>query len=184
MSTAYKNFWSLNIDEAVVAGILRNGTEKNIEVLMPLNAQMKGVDLYLINSINKKVVTIQVKGSKAYQPEKKEVRDFGDGSCGWFYFSEEVVDNATADFFIFLVYVIEEQAKKGRVSIEPHLILIPIDELKKRTHEYKKANGDGKLCYYIWINPVTKEAFDFRNKKMDLSDFLDKKGFEIIKKEL
>lgn len=29
MRVAYKNFWSLNIDEAIVSGILRNETATN-----------------------------------------------------------------------------------------------------------------------------------------------------------
>ncbi len=82
MGVSYKNFWSLNTDEAVVAGILRNKTKKEIEVLMPLNAQMKGVDLYLINTKTKKVATIQVKGSRAYEPQIREVREYGHGSAG------------------------------------------------------------------------------------------------------
>ncbi len=180
MAIAYKNFWSLNTDEAVVTGLLRNGTKKDVEVLMPLNAQMKGVDLYLINTKTKNVITIQVKGSKAYKPTRKETMEYGDGSGGWFYFSEEVVSDATADYFIFLVYVLVEKVKEGRVAIEPHLILIPTKELQIRTKRYKKANGDGNLCYYIWVNPTTKKSFDFRNEIMDLSDFLDKNGFDKI----
>lgn len=54
MGVAYKNFWSLNTDEAVVSGILRDQTNKNLEVLMPMNAQMKGVDLVLMNVDTKK----------------------------------------------------------------------------------------------------------------------------------
>ena len=46
--TAYKNFWSLNTDEAVVTGILREHTPKEIDVLMPINAQMKDIDLGLL----------------------------------------------------------------------------------------------------------------------------------------
>ena len=74
MGIAYKNFWSLNTDEAVVAGILRNATSKDVEVLMPLNAQMKGVDLYLLNIKTKNIITIQVKGSRAYEPQKAEAK--------------------------------------------------------------------------------------------------------------
>jgi len=184
MAIAYKNFWSLNVDEAVVAGILRDGTTKDVEVLMPLNAQMKGVDLCLINVKTKKVITIQVKGSRAYEPKKNEVKKYGDGSGGWFFFLKEVVADATADYFAFLIYVIEENGKIGRRIIEPHIILIPTDILKKRSLDSKKTHGDGRYSYKIWINPSTKKAFDFRDKDMDLSDFLDKKGFTIINKEL
>ena len=77
MGIAYKNFWSLNTDEAVVSGILRDQTDKNIEVLMPMNAQMKGVDLVLMNVNTKKAITIQVKGSKAFEPKKNELKLVG-----------------------------------------------------------------------------------------------------------
>ena len=65
MSISYKNFWSLNTDEAVVTGILKSETEKEVEVLMPLNAQMKGVDLFLMNIKNKRIFSVKVKGSRA-----------------------------------------------------------------------------------------------------------------------
>lgn len=73
MGRAYKNFWSLNTDEAVVTGILRDSTSSNVEVLMPMNAQMKDTDLILMNVDNKKSLKIQVKGSRPYEPRKSEV---------------------------------------------------------------------------------------------------------------
>ena len=72
MGRAYKNFRSLNTDEAIVTGILNEFTEKNIEILIPLNAQMKDTDLIVMNMNNKKAIKIQVKGSRAYEPSKKE----------------------------------------------------------------------------------------------------------------
>ncbi|MFA6215568.1 MAG: hypothetical protein WC768_03300 [Patescibacteria group bacterium] len=184
MGIAYKNFWSLNTDEAVAAGILRNGTNKDIEVLMPLNAQMKGVDLCLINVKTKKVITIQVKGSRAYEPGKGEVVKYGQGSGGWFFFPEEVISKATADYFAFLIYIIKENKKIGRRTIESHIILIPTKVLRKKCKECKNTHGDGRLSFKIWVNPKTKVAFDYRDKKMDLSDYLDKKGFEIVNSKL
>src|SRR3989338_6383381 len=82
MGRAYKNFWSLNTDEAIVIVILRDHTFKNIEVLMPLNAQMKDIDLVLMAIDNKKTLKIQVKGSRAYEPTKNEVLEYKEGSCG------------------------------------------------------------------------------------------------------
>ena len=49
---AYKNFWSLNTDEAVVTGILRENTSKETDVLIPINAQMKDIDLILMNVVS------------------------------------------------------------------------------------------------------------------------------------
>ncbi len=36
MGISYKNFWSLNTDEAIVTGILRDKTSNDIEVLKRL----------------------------------------------------------------------------------------------------------------------------------------------------
>lgn len=184
MGIAYKNFWSLNTDEAVVSGILRGNTNKDVEVLMPMNAQMKGIDLVLMNVKNKRTITIQVKGSRAYEPKPGEVKDYGAGSGGWFFFPEKVVSKATADYFAFLIYILEDNNKKGRRIIEPHVILIPTVDLQKESKKHKRTHGDGRYSYKIWINPKTKEAFDFRDEKIDLSEYLDSKGYEKINNEL
>jgi hypothetical protein len=115
MGVAYKNIWSLDTDEAVVTGILRHNTPKHIEVFMPTNAQMKDIDLLLFNADNKKVVTVQVKGSRAYEPTIREVNIFGQGSVGWFFLKDDIIFKSTADFFVFLIYVLEEDVQKGRV---------------------------------------------------------------------
>jgi hypothetical protein len=184
MGISYKNFWSLNTDEAVVSGILRGNTNKDIEILMPMNAQMKGVDLILMNIKTKKSVTIQVKGSRAYEPQPREVKKYGHGSGGWFFLLEEVISKATADYFAFLIYVLEENDKKGRRIIEPHIILIPTKDLQTKSKKYKNTHGSNRLSYKIWVNPETKKAFDFRDELMDLSKYLDDKGFLLINKKL
>lgn len=190
MAKAYKNFWSLNTDEAVVTGILRDEIKKDVEVFMPINAQMKDVDLLLINLINKKSISIQVKGSRAYEPSKKEVENYGSGSCGWFFLKEDTIQKSTADYFIFLIYVINQSIKTGRRSIEPHTITISakkIGELSKKHKVLHKSKAGGQMCsYYLWVNPETKKAFDFREKDniYDLSDYLDEKGFDKLNKLL
>jgi hypothetical protein len=188
MGVAYKNFWSLNTDEAIAAGILRNKTPKDTEVLIPLNAQMKGIDLYLISNKTKKLVTIQVKGSRAYEPKNSETKKYGEGSAGWFFFKKEVVIDGTADYFCFLIYVLEEDKKQGRRLIKPHTILIPTKVLKENSLKYKDSHGDNRFSYKIWVNPSKKEAFDFRdeNKKgrFSFDNFLDNSGFLLINKEL
>lgn len=183
MSVAYKNFWSLNTDEAVVCGILRNETEKNIEVLMPMNAQMKGVDLVVMNVNTKKAITIQVKGSRAYEPRKNELKKYGYGNGGWFFLDEKTVFNATADYFIFLIYVIEEDIKVGRRTLSPHSIVIPTKELQELSMKYKKIDGK-KMNYFLWVNPITKEAFDFRDEKYFLNEYLDKLGYSMLNKTI
>jgi len=183
MGSAYKNFWSLNTDEAIVSGILRNEALKNFEVLMPMNAQMKGVDLVLMNIDTKKAVTIQVKGSRAYEPRKKELNKYGHGNIGWFYFDKKTVVEATADYFIFLVYVIEEDVKVGRRTLSPHSIVMPTKKLQELTARYKNIK-DKRLGYYFWVNPKTKEALDIRGEIYYVSEYLDKSGFEKLNNEI
>lgn len=181
MGCSYKNFWSLNTDEAVVIGILRNSIQKNMEVLIPLNAQMKDVDLVLMDMIGKKTFKIQVKGSRAYEPKKSEILKYGNGSCGWFYFEKDVIFKSTADYFIFLIYVLEEDKKIGRRIIAPHILTIPTDELKELCEKHKKTGKGNRYNFFFWINPYKKEALEFRDKKYDVSKYLDKKGLESIK---
>lgn len=177
MGKAYKNFWSLNTDEAVVTGILRDETPKNVEILMPLNAQMKGVDLVLMNVTDKKTITIQVKGSRAYEPNKADADKYGDGSTGWFFLESKIVNDATADYFVFLNYVIQTSAKTGRRILEPHTITIPAQKIKELCQEYKKPHPD-RYSFYFWINPSTQTAFDYRDQRYDVSEYLDKNGFD------
>lgn len=179
MGKAYKNFWSLNTDEAVVSGILQD-VDKNAEILMPLNAQMKGIDLVLLNTKSKKIKTIQVKGSRAYEPRKNEIKKFGAGSAGWFFFKSEVINKATADYFVFLIYVLEEVKKIGKRIIEPHTITIPTKKLKELSEKNKRVHGSERYSFLIWINPKTKEAFDFRDEKIDFSEYLDRNGHKIL----
>ena len=178
MGVAYKNFWSLNTDEAVVTGILRNHFKKKSEVFMPLNAQLKDIDLILANLKKKKFVTIQIKGSRAYEPNTSEIRKFGkDGSGGWFFISKKVVDSSAADFFVFLIYVLIENNKKGRRYIEPHTLTIPTKELKRLCLRYKKPHPLN-YSFYFRIHLSANKAFDWRDKEYNVSNYLDNKGFE------
>lgn len=181
MGRAYKNFWSLNTDEAVVIGILRDSTPKNIEVLMPLNAQMKDIDLVLMNMVNKKTLKIQVKGSRAFEPRKSEIAKYGDGSAGWFYFSTDVIFKSTADYFIFLIYVLEKNEKSGRRNITPHTLIISTDKLKKLCKKYKKIGKGNRFNFLFWVNPIKKEAIEYRDQKYYVSECLDNKGFLKLK---
>ena len=183
MGVAYRNIWSLNTDEAVVSGLLRNETDKNVEVLMPLNSQMKGVDLVVMNVGSKKSLTIQVKGSKAYEPNANQLKEYGHGNVGWFLLSKKTVAEATADYFIFLVYVIEENVKAGRRTLRPHSIVIPTSKLQDLTKKYKKETGKG-YSYYFWVNPKTNKVCDIRDKKFYVSKYLDKSGYAALSERL
>jgi hypothetical protein len=180
MTRSYKNFWSLNTDEAVVIGILRDYTAKNIEIFMPANAQMKDVDLAVINLLNNKVCTIQIKGSRAYDPKKKESEKFGDGSGCWFSFHKDVIQKNSVDCFVFLCYILENNLKTGKKTISPHTITIPTKELRQLCNENKIVSKKGIYNFSIWVNPTTKKVSEFRDEEYDLSDYLDKKGTEKI----
>ena len=62
-----KNFWSLHVDEAIVANWLKEKLPKSCEVFFPVNSQFQYVDLIVYNSENKKTITIQVKSSQGYK---------------------------------------------------------------------------------------------------------------------
>ena len=102
---SYRNFWSLNTDEAVVTGILRDETSKDVEVIMPINAQMKDIDLVLMNMKNKRkrYTTIQVKGSKAFEGSPTQILNYGYGSYGFIDVPSKAIESSIADYFIFII---------------------------------------------------------------------------------
>lgn len=183
MARAFKNFWSLNTDEAVVTGILRDECGRGIETLMPLSAQMKDVDLVVLNPKNKKLLLIQVKGSRAFEPKEEESTKYGDGNIGWFFISKDIIHRSTADYFIFLVYVLEQSPIQGRRTIRPHTLTIPTNKLKTLVKKNKRVHG-GRYSFYFWVNPKAKKALDIRDKKYFVSEFLDKKGLARISNQL
>lgn len=190
MAISFKNFWSLNIDEAIIAGELRNyfrKKDKNIEVFIPLNAQLKDVDLLLVNLKNKKILKLQLKGSRAYEPQKREIEENDCGSAGWFTMKKEYIQNIQCDYFIFLIYVISEinlnKIKGGRKILERHFLSIPCKYFKNYCFKYKKFNKNKIYNFFFWINPKKNKVFDFRdlkgvkNNKRYFNQYLDKKGF-------
>lgn len=184
MGVAYKNFWSINTDEAIAAGHLRNYFLKGIEVFMPLNAQMKDVDLLVYNSKTGRGATIQVKGSRAYEPQKKEIRDYGDGSATWFMFKREVIDKSEADYFIFVHHILNTKKKLGRREIEPHFITIPTSDLKEKMKVDGYVVRGNRYALYTWINPSMKKAFGIKKNNIDFTRYLDGKGFALLARNL
>jgi hypothetical protein len=122
-----------------------------------------------------------VKGSRAYEPKENERKKYGDGSAGWFFPKTKNISKATADYFVFLIYVLEKIKKMGRMEIIPHTIIIPTEKLKELSGTKKKQHGKKQYSFLIWVNPKTKEAFDFRDEKIDLSTYLDGRGFVKLK---
>ena len=182
MGIAYKNFWSINSDEAVVVGHLRYYLPKHIETFMPLNAQMKDIDLIAYDTKNKKAISIQVKGSRAYEPNKKEKVAYGEGSATWFMFKRETIDKCSADYFIFLHYIIVEDVAKGRRYVEPHFVIIPTLHLQKAMQKNGYIVRGNRYALYTWINPKKKKAFGIHRNDIDFSPYLDKKGIKVFLK--
>lgn len=184
-----RNFWSLNQDEAVVSSLLRDNL-KDVEVYMPLNSQMKDIDLALIGSKNKKTITIQVKGSKTFKPEKKGIKEYGEGSGGWIQVKKDSIKNSVADYFVFQLYAIEQcDIEIGRLIVEPYVIIIPTKELIIKLEKYKNASKSGVYHFYFWVNPKKKEVFDYRDLKNKgkgnsehFDEFLNEKGLERLRR--
>ena len=100
-----------------------------------------------------------------------------------FFLEEKTIFEATADYFIFLIYIIEEDIKVGRRTLSPHSIVIPTPKLKEFTRKFKAIHGK-RFSYYFWINPKSKEAFDVRDKKYFVTEYLDKSGYAKLNKEI
>ncbi len=100
-----------------------------------------------------------------------------------FYLEEKTIFDATAEYFIFLIYVIEEDVKIGRRTLSPHSIVIPTVKLQELTKKYKMIHGK-RYSYYFWVNPKTKEVFDIRDQHYYVSEYLDKAGYVKLNKEI
>ena len=185
MPSTYRSFLTLNMDEAVVAGKVRDFFKGDVEVFVPLNAQLKDIDLVAYNLKNKKAATLQVKGSRAYEPSAMG-RDFDNGSAGWFSLDKEKTEGSTADFFVFLVNVIAELERSVRRNLESHFITVRTATFKELCKQYKPPKP--RYDFYIWVNPRSKLAFDFRDEKkkgrMWLTDYLDDRGLAQVGKAL
>jgi len=153
---------------------------------MPLDAQFKDIDLILVNLKNRKTATLQVKGSRAYEPRKSETKRFGYGSAGWFYLKEETIMKCEADYFAFLVYVLRDNPEKGRRHTEPNIVIINTRELQKLCSN--KILSNKRYNFFIWINPKEKKSFDFREENskgiIDLSSYLNENGLEKLRDSL
>jgi hypothetical protein len=175
----------LNVDEVIVTGKLRSHLGRHAEVLMPLNAQLKDIDLIVMNMKNKKSVTLQVKGSRAYDPSKMEIERYQDGSTCWFLLAKKTIDDSTADYFVFVLYASMVDKTRGRLSLEPHILTMRPNELSKLCCEYKAGKKGDNYNFAIWIDPIGNRVFDFRTDKgrgeMNLSQFLDEQGFDQIR---
>ena len=171
-----KNIWSLNIDEALVADKLKQYVNKNdFEVFFPVNSQLKDVDLLLVNLKNDSAISIQVKGSRTYEPNRSEREKFGHGSSAWFCLSKKSVFQATnkQDYYIFVLHNIIDGNIKKEIKID--YLIIPKTDFYEICNQ-KKVNGQNKYNFFIWIDEKAGRAFDFHEngeQVIQLSQYLN-----------
>ncbi len=179
---AIKNFWSLNVDEAILSDKLNKKLGSNYQIFFPVNSQLKDIDLIIYNLQSGNTKAIQVKGSRSYEPRKSEVKRYGDGRTTWNVISGESVFNPEnqVDFFVFVLHVDEITTKKRQI-IQQYLI-IPIEDFRKLTKK-KQVRSNGMYHYFFWIRHDGKEVLEINNKvnqdKMDYTKYLN--NFDLLK---
>lgn len=173
---AIKNLWSLNVDELLVADELKQYFAKDhYEILFPLNAQMKDVDLVLFELKKNKATSIQVKGSRTYTLRKSEIRELGDGSSALFRIAKKSIFTSQnkVDYFVFVLHHFKDGELKKRIEVD-HLV-IPIDDLKGVCKKKILRKG-GYYFFTIWLSSDGKKIRDFNNPKfhtISLSKYLN-----------
>lgn len=176
MNMGLKNIWSLPVDELLVADKIQDLKNPRKRVFFPLSSTLKDIDLLYVNLDTYKTVSIQVKGSRTYEPQKSEIKRYGQGSSSWFILTKEALYRPTnvVNYYIFVLHNFKDGDKKREISID-YLIIPSID--MRRYCKRKVTRGDGKIFdFFIWIDSKEKRAFDFENgkgKEIDFSKYLN-----------
>jgi hypothetical protein len=173
-----KNFWSLNVDEAIVADKLRTEFGKDYEVFFPVNSQLKDIDLIVYNLKTQKSISIQVKASKTHQG-KKGTRKFGKPNS-WSVINTSSIFNTTnkIDFIVFVIY--DENLTNKNRNIIQHFLIIPMKDFQKITKKDKKERKAG--CYHYSFIVDEKQVLEINNtqdKTIDFSKYLN--NWKLIK---
>lgn len=169
---AMKNLWSLNIDELLAANEIKERiSDKNQEVFFPLNSQMKGVDLVLVNLATKKTKTIQIKGSRTFTPTSAQTKIFGEGNTTWFIIQKKDINDSAnnADFYVFVLHCLTNTAFKKDIHID--YLIIPTMDLKKICAEKMARKRDTQFHFFIWIDTKELRAFDISGGAEQLIHF-------------
>ena len=176
-----KNFWSLHVDEAIVANWLKEKLPKSCEVFFPVNSQFQYVDLIVYNSKNKKTTTIQVKGSKAYE-EKYDNKIYWT-SRHKFWTSK--INPDKVDFFIFSCFSVFSKSaskKTGSRNIENYFVVFPTTELKKyirrmKLSKYLGSEKEISFSFYQYPENGKKNLYE----DWHLKEYYEKNGYENLK---
>ena len=122
-----KNFWSLNADEVIVAHKIKTELGKEYEVFFPVNSQLKDIDLLVQNIRTGKSKSVQVKGSRTYEPSRLfGAKNLGADKTSWHVIKEKSIFSPTnkIDFFIFVTH--EEELTTQKRRIKQNYLIIPI----------------------------------------------------------
>jgi len=169
---AIKNFWSLNVDECLVSDKLKS-ILKGWEVFIPLNSQLQDIDLAIINLKNEKTLSIQVKGSRTYEPRKSEIEKYGNGSAAWFRLDKKSIlkPKNKIDYYIFVLHNFLDTATRKKINID--FLVIP-NKIFQRICSKKIIRKGGYYHFFIWVDSKEKRSFDFREMKIiNLSKYLN-----------
>jgi hypothetical protein len=170
-----KNFWSLEVGEAIVAEKLKTEL-KDYEVFFPVKG--RALDLVLIKDIDKKkrkAITIEVKSSRDYANKNKDVRGH------WITISDKRMNEYKnrADYFIFFIPS-QEISEESKPKVRKHFLVIPVNDMfnllkKNKITPDKNKNYQFGVCH----NLKTGEVFDDRLKGVKYTRYLDR--WDLIK---
>lgn len=154
-----KNFWSLHVDEALVANELKKRLSSDYEVFFPINSQLKDIDLIIYNTKNQVMKTVQVKSSQGHGAA-------GSNSSGH-KVPKKKINPDIVDYFIFTSYFEVQQKNRNKMNIETHYVIIPTKKLLDKVNKTKiSPKGichfsfylEGKELWEYW-KPYLKHSF-------------------------
>ena len=178
-----RNLWSLNVDEAILVDKLKKELGKEYQVFFPTNSQLRDIDLLSYNTTSRKIKSIQVKGSRTYDPKRSESKKYGIGKTSWFTINHDSIfrPKSEIDFFIFIFHILHVYDDTKSRSIKQKYLIIPIDDFRNLTRK-KQARKDNKYDYFFWLESDNKRVLDFKNKagrEIEYTKYLNK--FELLK---
>lgn len=118
-----------------------------------LPAKDTGIDLLITNNANTKVTSLQVKFSKDFSTTHlKEIFRRDIKSIGWWTLNREKLQKSKADFWIFILYSLEEK-------IRDFVIIKPLELL----NIFNNTNRTGNLIHcYIMVTRQYNSAYETR----------------------
>ena len=144
-----KNFYSLEPGEALVVSELRRAiprsNARDVEVFLP--AKDVGVDIVLVNLVNKKSVSIQVKESVLYPRSKRF----------WFTIDEKKINAGSriVDFYVFVLYDMIQRS--GKLSVQPRYVIVSEETFEGLLGRKKLSRGKYHFYFRLQDGRVVEE---------------------------